>query len=118
MRPPGRMVDPRLQSALEMRPRRATASKTHVGAEIVALRKTPFARLAWYTAFNSDAVSDFQINVGANRDHLARGFVTKTKRLPDLDGSIAAVLVVVNVRAAECCRSHCNLDLIRERCCQ
>jgi hypothetical protein len=112
------MIDSRLQSALEMRPRRATASETHLGAEVVALDKTPLALLTWHTAFNRHAVAYSQVHVGANSNHLARGFVAETKRLPDLDGAIAAVLVIVNVGAAERCSSHCNLNLICEWCWQ
>lgn len=102
-----------LHCSLEVRECRSAPTEPQLAAKIIPLFSTKVAGTAWDTTLDSDSIADLELAIFTGRDDLARSFMAKAERLLDLDAAVLPVLVVVDVRAAECGGFHCNLDIVR-----
>lgn len=111
--PLGRVVDPLLQRALEMRESLATASELHVFANVVAALGAAGTTPAWQADFESNFVAGLEAgDIGADRSDYACRFVAEGERLADEDVAVAVVGVVVEVAAAEAGGGNADLKFV------
>lgn len=111
--PSCRMVNSLLERPLEVRESLGRATESHATADVVSTRRAVFAVLTRHTDLERNAISSSDVlHISANSNNGAAGFVAEGEGLTNDDVAVAAMVVVVQVGAAEAGGLDGNLDLV------
>lgn len=116
MAPLGRVIDPLLESALVVRHGFCATAEPHFGAEVITAALTRPAVVARYANFERHSVIDSETRyLLANSDNNTSRFMAKREGSGNLQVTVAILVVVGNVAAADPGRLDLDLELVRAR---
>jgi hypothetical protein len=96
--PNSRMVNPFLQSSLEVRYALCTTPKSHLFAEIVPPFPAYATLATWYPYLKGDAVANSEvIDLWADGNHYAGGFMAKGQRCARTKITIGKLLIIAHI---------------------
>ena len=101
-----------LERALNMRERHRAAVEPHVKAMVLLTAQTIVAGMARPRGRNGNKLADLQsLHICGQTGNLPRNLMAQHHRLTQLDRTKAAVVIVVQIRAANAARLHRNQNL-------
>jgi len=114
--PNGRVVDPLLESSLEMRYTLRATPKLHLLAEVITPLPADATLAAWNAYFERNAVANGKsIDVRADGHDFTGRFMTKGQWRTSTEVAVGKLLIIAYIRSADSSRLDFYLKLANRR---